>query len=189
MRPVPKGCGWLEVICGPMFSGKSDELLRRARRAELAGLRVVVCTPRLDTRHAGEVVSHDGGRRPATAIDAPAELLLNAREADVVCIDEAQFLDATLGGVVEQLVQSGTRVVAAGLDRDFRTLPFGPMPELLARAELVDKLRAVCHVCGEPATLSQRLLDGHPAPFDGPTLLIGGHERYEARCRAHFERG
>jgi thymidine kinase len=172
-----------------MFSGKSDEFLRRLRRAEIAGKRTSIFQPRVDTRHAGEVVSHDGLRRPAIAIYAPAELLTHARESEVVGVDEAQFLDDSLPGVVEQLVVQGRRVVIAGLDRDFRGQPFGPVPALLAQAEMVDKLHAVCQVCGRQATLTQRLLGGEPAPFSDETVVIGGHERYEARCRAHFVPG
>ena len=189
MPPVPEGCGWLEVVCGPMFSGKSDEFLRRLRRAEIAGKRTSIFQPRVDTRHVGEVVSHDGIRRPAIAIYAPAELLAQARESEVVGVDEAQFLDDSLPGVVEQLVVEGKRVVVAGLDRDFRGEPFGPMPALLAQAEMVDKLQAVCQVCGRQATLTQRLLNGEPAPFSDATVVVGGHERYEARCRACFVPG
>jgi thymidine kinase len=189
MPPVPEGCGWLEVICGPMFSGKSDELLRRMRRAEVANRKIVLLQPRVDTRHAGEVRSHDGLSRPAISVYAPAEILAHARDAEVVGIDEAQFLDESLGAIVEQLVTEGKRVVVAGLDRDFRGEPFGPMPALLARAEMVDKLHAVCHECGRQATLSQRLVNGKPAPLTDVTVLVGGHERYEARCRACFQAG
>jgi thymidine kinase len=189
MPPVPEGCGWLEVVCGPMFSGKSDEFLRRMRRAEIAGQRTGIFQPRVDTRHAGEVVSHDGMRRPATSIYAPAELLAHAGECDVVGVDEAQFLDDSLPSVVEQLVADGKRVVVAGLDRDFRGAPFGPIPALLAQAEMVDKLHAVCEVCGRQATLTQRLVNGQPAPFSDDVVVIGGHERYEARCRACFQPG
>ena len=182
--------GGIEVVCGPMFCGKSEELIRRLRRASIARLAVVCVKPSIDNRHsANDVVSHAGARLAARAIADPRELLELRGEADVVGIDEAQFFDVRLIGVCEDLAASGLSVICAGLDRDYRGLPFGPMPELLAVADRITKLQAVCVVCGGDATLSQRLVDGAPAPFDDATVVVGGAERYEARCRGCFERG
>jgi thymidine kinase len=181
--------GGIEVVCGPMFCGKSEELIRRLRRAAIARLAVVCVKPAIDDRHAAnDVVSHAGSRLAARAIADPRELLELRGEADVVGVDEAQFFDARLIGVCEDLAASGLSVICAGLDRDYRGLPFGPMPELLAIADRITKLQAVCVVCGGDATLSQRLVDGAPAPFDDATVVVGGAERYEARCRGCFER-
>jgi thymidine kinase len=181
--------GGIEVVCGPMFCGKSEELIRRLRRAAIARLAVVCVKPAIDDRHsANDVVSHAGSRLAARAITDPRELLELRGEADVVGVDEAQFFDARLIGVCEDLAASGLSVICAGLDRDYRGLPFGPMPELLAIADRITKLQAVCVVCGGDATLSQRLVDGAPAPFDDATVVVGGAERYEARCRDCFER-
>jgi thymidine kinase len=180
--------GGIEVVCGPMFCGKSEELIRRLRRASIARLAVVCVKPAIDDRHsAHDVVSHAGARLAARAIADPRELLELRGEADVVGVDEAQFFDARLVGVCEDLASSGLNVICAGLDRDYRGLPFGPMPELLAIADKITKLQAVCVVCGGDATLSQRLVDGAPAPFDDATVVVGGAERYEARCRGCFE--
>jgi thymidine kinase len=173
-----------------MFSGKSEEMIRRLRRAEIAGQRVVIFKPQIDDRYdATDVVSHAGARMRAVPIASVAEISLHAQGFDVVGIDEAQFLG---GGVVTaalELAERGTRVVVAGLDQDFRRLPFGPMPELLSHAEFVDKLQAVCHRCGGPATTTQRLVDGLPAPYSGETVVVGAAEQYEARCRGCHEPG
>src|SRR5581483_1714710 len=161
-------------VCGPMFSGKSEELIRRLRRAEIAGQRALIVKPRIDDRYdIGHVVSHAGAKMRAVAVARPSEIAGLADGYDVVGI--------------ETLVTRGARVVAAGLDQDFRGLPFGSMPELICRAELVDKLQAVCHRCGGPATMTQRLLDGRPAPADGATIVVGALDSYEARCRACHE--
>jgi thymidine kinase len=190
MRLVPTGSGWLEVVCGPMFSGKSEELMRRMRRAEIAGQRCVLLKAALDERyHADAVVSHEGLQRPARRVASGAELLHAAAGSEVVGLDEAQFLAGDIVPAIERLVAGGARVIVSGLDRDFRGEPFPPMPELLARADLVDKLQAVCHVCGGPATLTARLVDGRPAPRDDATVVLGGAERYEARCRRCFAAG
>jgi thymidine kinase len=187
--PRTRRLGAVEVVCGPMFCGKSEELIRRLRRAAIARLAVVCVKPAIDDRHdANDVVSHAGARLAARAIADPRELLELRGEADVVGVDEAQFFDARLIGVCEDLAASGLSVICAGLDRDYRGLPFGPMPELLAIADRITKLQAVCVVCGGDATLSQRLVDGAPAPFDDATVVVGGAERYEARCRGCFER-
>jgi thymidine kinase len=185
IRTQPHRGGWLEVVCGPMFSGKSEELIRRLRRAEIAGQRTLIVKPAIDDRYdVGHVVSHAGVKMRAATADSSAEVLRLARGYDAVGIDEVQFYDDGIVRVVDELVGGGARVVAAGLAQDFRALPFGPMPTLLCVAEFVDKLEAVCQRCGGPATLTQRLLDGAPAPLDGATVQIGAHDSYEARCRA-----
>jgi thymidine kinase len=167
-----------------MFSGKSEEMIRRLRRAEIAGQRVLLFKPRIDDRFdVADVVSHAGVRMSAVPVDGVADIVARARGCEVVGIDEVQFFE---GGVVEAalaLADGGVRVIAAGLDQDFRRLPFGPMPELLSRAEFVDKLQAVCHRCGGPATTTQRLVEGRPAPYSGDTIVVGAAEQYEARCR------
>jgi thymidine kinase len=190
IRIPPERGGWLEVICGPMFSGKSEEMIRRLRRAEIATQRVVIFKPRIDDRYdASDVVSHAGIRMRAVAVSSVPELLTRARGFDVVGIDEVQFFEAAIVPAALGLADRRARVVASGLDRDFRRLPFGPMPELLAHAEFVDKLQAVCHRCGGPATTTQRLVDGRPAPYSGETVLVGAAEQYEARCRDCHEPG
>jgi thymidine kinase len=180
--------GSIEVVCGPMFCGKSEELIRRLRRAAIARLAVVCVKPAIDVRHSADnVVSHAGARLAARAIADPRELLELRGEADVIGVDEVQFFDGRIVAVCEELAASGINVICAGLDRDYRGLPFGPMAELLCRADKVTKLQAVCVRCGNDATLSQRLVNGEPAPFDDATVVVGGAERYEARCRACFE--
>jgi thymidine kinase len=189
IRHNPSG-GWLEVICGPMFSGKSEEMIRRLRRAEIAGQRIVIFKPRIDDRYdAADVVSHAGARMRGVPVASVSELLGRAEGYEVVGIDEVQFFDADVVGAALRLADSGVRVVAAGLDQDFRRLPFGAMPDLLAHAEFVDKLQAVCHRCGGPATTTQRLVDGSPAPYSGDTIVVGANEQYEARCRDCHEAG
>jgi thymidine kinase len=173
-----------------MFSGKSEEMIRRLRRAEIAGQRVVIFKPRVDDRYdAADVVSHAGVRMRGVAVGSVAELLARARGYEVVGIDEVQFFEAAVVDAALGLASDGARVVAAGLDQDFRREPFGPMPLLLAHAEFVDKLQAVCHRCGGPATRTQRLVDGRPAPYSGDTVVIGAAEQYEARCRDCHEPG
>ena len=190
IRIPPQRGGWLEVICGPMFSGKSEEMIRRLRRAEIAGQRVVIFKPQIDDRYdATDVVSHAGARMHAVPITTVAELTERATGCDVVGIDEAQFLGDGVVSCALGLADSGTRVIVAGLDQDFRRLPFGPMPALLSHAEFVDKLQAVCHRCGGPATTTQRLVDGRPAPYSGDTVVVGAAEQYEARCRGCHEPG
>ena len=185
IRTQPHTGGWLEVVCGPMFSGKSEELIRRLRRAEIAGQRTLIVKPQIDDRFdVGHVVSHAGARTRAVTAAASADVQRLARGYDAVGIDEVQFFDAGIVEAIDALVQGGARVVAAGLAQDFRGLPFGMMPTLLCVAEFVDKLEAVCHRCGGPATRTQRLVDGEPAPFDGATIQVGALECYEARCRA-----
>ena len=184
IRIPPRQGGWIEVVCGPMFSGKSEEMIRRLRRAEIAGQRVVIFKPRIDDRYdAADVVSHAGVRMRGVPVASVAELVARAQGFEVVGVDEAQFFAPAIVDAALALAEGGARVVAAGLDQDFRRLPFGPMPDLLALADFVDKLQAVCHRCGDPATLTQRLVDGRPAPYSGDTVVIGAAEQYEARCR------
>jgi thymidine kinase len=178
--------GSIEVICGVMFSGKSEELIRRVRRGVIARRKVQVFKSHLDSRYAGlySVTSHDGTEFEASPVDSAAEIFRLARpESEIVAIDEAQFLDRDIVKVATLLADRGVRVILAGTDTDFRGEPFGPMGELMAVAEVVDKLQAICVVCGEPACRNQRLLDGKPARYDSPTIMVGGRESYEARCR------
>ncbi|MBA2458649.1 MAG: thymidine kinase [Gemmatimonadales bacterium] len=178
--------GWIEVISGVMFSGKSEELIRRVRRGIIARRQVQVFKSHLDSRYAGlySVTSHDGTELDASPVDSAAEILRLARqEAEIVAIDEAQFLDPDILPVAGILAARGVRVILAGTDTDFRGEPFGAMGALMAVAEVVDKLQAICVVCGDPACRNQRLLDGRPARYDSPTIMIGGRESYEARCR------
>src|SRR5438045_1588385 len=190
IRLLPNRGGWLEVVCGPMFSGKSEELIRRLRRAEIAGQRALIVKPDIDTRYdVGHVVSHAGARMRAVAARTSEEVSRLAQGYDAVGIDEVQFFDDGIVEAIDGLVAGGARVVAAGLAQDFRGLPFGAMPTLLCVAEFVDKLEAVCHRCGGPATMTQRLVDGQPAPFGGETIQVGALDSYEARCRACFEPG
>ncbi len=185
IRTQPQRGGWLEVVCGPMFSGKSEELIRRLRRAEIAGQRALIVKPLVDTRYdVGHVVSHAGAKMRAVTARNGAEVERLAGGYDAVGIDEVQFFDDGIVDAIENLVCNGARIVAAGLAQDFRGLPFGAMPTLLCVAEFVDKLEAVCHSCGGPATMTQRLLDGQPAPFGGATIQVGARDSYEARCRA-----
>jgi thymidine kinase len=178
------------VICGPMFSGKSEEMIRRLRRAEIAGQRVVIFKPMIDDRFdASDVVSHAGIRMRGVPVRSVAELVSRAQEFEVVGIDEVQFFEPAIVPAALDLADRGARVVAAGLDQDFRRLPFGPIPELLSHAEFVDKLQAVCHRCGGSATTTQRLVDGKPAPYSGETVVVGAAEQYEARCRDCHEPG
>jgi thymidine kinase len=190
IRIPPQRGGWLEVICGPMFSGKSEEMIRRLRRAEIAGQRVVIFKPRIDDRYdMADVVSHAGARMRGVPVSSVAELHARAQGFEVVGIDEVQFFEPSVVAVALQLADTGARVVAAGLDQDFRRQPFGPIPDLLSHAEFVDKLQAVCHRCGGPATTTQRLVDGKPAPYSGETVIVGAAEQYEARCRGCHEAG
>jgi thymidine kinase len=181
--------GGIEVITGSMFSGKTDELIRRLRRARIARQKIQVFKPSLDTRFAeGKVTSHAGTEFDATPVERAARIRdLIDDGTTVVGIDEAQFFDAEVIGVAKALAQRGLRVLVAGLDTDFRGEPFGPMPDLLAEAEHVDKLHAICMVCGGDASRTQRLIDGKPARYDEPVVVVGASELYEARCRIHHE--
>jgi thymidine kinase len=178
--------GWIEVISGVMFSGKSEELIRRVRRAVIARRKVQVFKSHLDARYAGvyAVSSHDGTVVEAEPVQHAMEIMERLRpDTEMVAIDEAQFLDAGVVTVANALADRGVRVVLAGTDSDFRGEPFGAMPQLMSAAEIVDKLHAICVVCGGPATRNQRLVNGKPAAYDSPTIMVGGHESYEARCR------
>lgn len=178
--------GWVEVVSGVMFSGKSEELLRRVRRALIARKRVQVFKSHLDDRYGGvfRISSHDGSELEAHPVSNSVQIAeLVHSDAQVIAIDEAQFLDDGVVDVVNDLADRGVRVIVAGTDMDFRGEPFGPIPRLLAVAERIDKLHAICVVCGDLATRNQRLIDGSPAPAEGPTIHVGGAESYEARCR------
>ena len=184
MHNMPSS-GWIEVVCGSMFSGKTEELIRRVRRAQIARQKVQVFKPALDTRYAvREVTSHNGMQVEAVSVENTAQLrALIQPGTTVVALDEAQFFDDDVVILCEELADLGTRVIVAGLDMDFRGEPFGPMPMLMARAERVDKLQAICLVCGGPASRTQRLINGQPAAYDDPVILVGASEVYEARCR------
>jgi thymidine kinase len=178
--------GSIEVVAGVMFSGKSEELIRRVRRAMIARKKVQVFKSHLDDRYAGvfAVSSHDGRTVEAVPVDSSAQIAQQLNTlADVIAIDEAQFLDLGIVPLVTDLAARGYRLILAGIDTDFRGEPFGPMPQLMAVADSVDKLHAICVICGGPATRTQRLIAGKPAPYDSPTIMIGGQESYEARCR------
>lgn len=184
-----KQSGWVELICGSMFSGKSEELIRRVRRATFGNLSVRVFKPAIDNRYAEEsVVSHNGTSILARPVDSSADILNYIDEnIDVIGIDEIQFFDEQIVEIVDELANRGYRVIVAGLDTDFRGEPFGPMPALMALSEIVTKLNAICPVCGSPASRTQRLIDGEPASYDDPIILVGASESYEPRCRHHHE--
>jgi thymidine kinase len=179
--------GSIEIITGSMFCGKTDELIRRLRRATIARQKVQVFKPAIDTRYAIEKVkSHAGTEFAAVPIPSAAEIMNHLDpEATVIAIDEAQFFDDEIIVIAQSLAEKGLRVIVAGLDTDFRGEPFGPMPVLMAQAEQVDKLQAICMVCGEPASRTQRLINGYPARYDEPVVVVGAAELYEARCRLH----
>lgn len=188
------GRGWIEVICGGMFSGKTEELLRRLRHIKHARLHHMVFTPQSDTRYDSErVVSHIGTKLEAQPVNNIQDVLavINQQpDLQVVAIDEIQFLEndpAETVQVCQQLADQGIRLIVAGLDQDFRAQPFPPIPDLMAVAEYVDKLMAICTRCGNYAGRSQRLINGHPASFDAPTIAVGGEELYEPRCRDCYQ--
>ncbi len=181
--------GSIEVICGSMFSGKTDELIRRLRRATIARQKVQVFKPAIDNRYAiQKVTSHAGSDYAALPIqhanDLPKYL---DPETTVVGIDEAQFFDDEIINIAQGLADQGIRVIVAGLDTDFRGEPFGCMPVLMAQAERVDKLQAICMTCGEPASRTQRLVNSAPANYYDPIVIVGASELYEARCRLHHD--
>ncbi|NUQ37550.1 MAG: thymidine kinase [Caldilineales bacterium] len=188
-RHLRPSSGWIEVICGSMFSGKTEELLRRLRRAVIARQSVQLFKPAIDNRYGlATIASHNGLRWEGEVVETAAELLARVRsDATVVAIDEVQFFDVAVIPVCNQLAQQGLRVIVAGLDTDFRGEPFGPLPALMAQAEMVDKLHAICMKCGGEASRTQRLIDGRPAFYEDPVVLIGASEAYEARCRACHE--
>ncbi|EJD69336.1 thymidine kinase [Bacillus sp. 916] len=186
---IMKQSGWLELICGSMFSGKSEELIRRVKRATYAKQEVKVFKPAIDNRYSEEaVVSHNGTSMTSHVISSSAEIWDHISEStDVIAVDEVQFFGESIIGDLSSLADKGYRVIAAGLDMDFRGEPFGVVPNLMAVAESVTKLQAGCSVCGSPASRTQRLIDGKPASYDDPVILVGASESYEARCRHHHE--
>jgi thymidine kinase len=179
--------GSIEVICGSMFCGKTEELIRRLRRATIARQKVQVFKPVIDSRyHRKKVTSHSGIDVDALPVTSPQDILEKlSPETTVVGIDEVMFFDHSVIQVVEDLAERSIRVIVTGLDMDFRGEPFGCMPDIMARAERVDKLQAICMVCGGPASRTQRLVDGQPAHYDDPVVIVGAAEMYEARCRKH----
>lgn len=179
--------GRIEVICGSMFSGKTEELIRRVRRAIIAHQEVQVFKPVIDDRYGIQrVSSHNGQNVEAIPVPDAASILTQLhRKTTVVAIDEVQFFDAGIVQVVNQLADKGIRVILAGLDMDFRGEPFGAMPALMCIAEEVTKLQAICVICGDAGTRTQRLVNGEPAHYDDPIIMVGAQEAYEARCRKH----
>lgn len=178
--------GWIEVICGSMFAGKTEELIRRIKRIEFAKKEVIVFKPKIDNRYSDdEVVSHNDKRAKSVNVQNSREIdeYLNGSHPYAIAIDEVQFFDRGIIDVCEKYANNGVRVIVAGLDKDFRGEPFGVMPDFLARGEYVTKLTAICQKCGEPATRTQRLIDGRPASFFDPIVLVGAKESYEPRCR------
>ena len=182
MSLTPINSGWIEVICGTMFSGKTEELIRRLRRAQIAKMSTTIFKPLVDTRYSDtQIVSHNQMKMDSRLVKSSAEILPLSQGSKVVGIDEAQFFDDDLLPVCKKLASNGARVIVAGLDTDYRGLPFGPMPELMCEADYLDKLRAICVKCGNPATYTQRRIK------DSEQILIGETDIYEARCRNCFE--
>lgn len=183
--------GWVEVICGSMFSGKSEELIRRIRQATYGNLSVRVFKPAIDDRFSDDaIVSHNGSSTIAYPVNKSEEILqyiAKDTDLDIVGIDEVQFFDEDIVDVVDELANQGIRVILAGLDTDFRGEPFGAMPKLMALSESVTKLNAICPICSSPASRTQRLINGKPASYDEPIILVGASESYEPRCRHHHE--
>lgn len=176
--------GWIEVVCGSMFSGKTEELIRRLKRAKIANQKVVVFKPKIDTRYDSvKVVSHDTNAIDAIPVSSSNILLTVSEDVEVIGIDEAQFFDANLVSVVQELAARGKRIIIAGLDMDYRGEPFGPMPDLLAIAEYITKVHAICSACGNLASYSFRTV------LDNETVLLGEKESYEPRCRSCFLAG
>ncbi|MEI6775887.1 MAG: thymidine kinase [Chloroflexales bacterium] len=183
--------GRIEVICGCMYSGKTEELIRRMRQVQIARQSCRIFTPRLDTRYSSShVASHSGARLEAVPVSSIREVIAGSEDIQVIAIDELHFLEDSPEVIVaacQTLADSGRRVLVAGLDQNYRAAPFPAMSHLMALAEQVDKLYAICVRCGAYATRSQRLIDGHPAPADAPTIVVGGLDLYEARCRTCYE--
>ena len=178
--------GWIEVITGSMYAGKTEELLRRLRRIEYAKKTYLVFKPQIDNRYShDEIVSHNNTKTKSIIINHPAEIEEYVKNVHpyAIGIDEVQFFDRDIIDVCERLADRGIRVIVAGLDRDFKGEPFGVMPDLLCRSEYVTKLNAICQVCGAPATRTQRIINGKPAHYSDPIILVGAKEQYEARCR------
>ncbi len=179
---TPQKTGWIEVIAGCMFSGKTEELIRRLRRAQIARQEVAIFKPKIDTRYSNDhIVSHSELKIPSTVVENPSEILAAAGTAQVVGIDEAQFFDMSLVEVADQLANAGKRVIIAGLDQDYRGKPFEPIPQLLAVAEYITKTLAICMVCGNPADKTQRTTEA------SERVLVGAKDSYEARCRRCFK--
>ena len=182
MSLTPINSGWIEVICGTMFSGKTEELIRRLRRAQIAKMATTIFKPLVDTRYSDtQIVSHNQMKMDSRLVESSPEILPLSQGSKVVGIDEAQFFDNDLLPICKELASNGVRVIVAGLDTDYRGLPFGPMPELMCEADCLDKLRAICVKCGNPATYTQRRTK------DSEQILIGETDIYEARCRNCFE--
>ena len=174
--------GWIEVICGSMFSGKTEELIRRLRRAEIAKLSISIFKPKIDSRYdEGHIVSHNKIKMMSFVINEPRDIIDASKDNDVVGIDETQFFDNSIIEICKKLASNKKRVIVAGLDTDYRGLPFGPMPQMMCEAEYIDKLRAICVICGNPASYSQRTSD------DSDQVVIGELDKYEARCRNCFQ--
>ena len=182
MTLTPKNSGWIEVICGSMFSGKTEELIRRIRRAEIAKMNTIIFKPNIDNRYSSNhIVSHNQSKMESILVEDINEILENSTEMDVIGIDEAQFFSNELIPVCKKLAKDNKRVVVAGLDTDFKGIPFGPMPALMCESDFLDKLRAICVKCGNPASFSQRITK------DSKQVLIGETDVYEARCRNCFK--
>lgn len=182
MRNSPKNTGWIEVICGPMFSGKTEELIRRLVRAKIAKQTVTIIKPSLDNRYSEDyIVSHNQRKIKSIAINDIKDIEKLCKDSNVVGIDEAQFFDNELISICKNLAKEGKRVVIAGLEKDYKAVPFGPMPELLVDAEFVTKVNAICMQCGDPANFSQRITS------EENQVVIGEIDKYEARCRKCFE--
>ena len=177
--------GWIEVISGCMFAGKTEELIRRINVLSYAKKNIIVFKPKIDNRYSdSEIVSHSGAKVPCLVVEKAQDILKKIEaDTEVVAIDEVQFFDKDIVEVCEYLADKGIRVMVVGLDKDFRGESFGVMPELLTRAEFVTKLTAVCAKCGAPATRTQRLVNGKPAGFEDPIVMVGADESYEPRCR------
>ena len=177
--------GWIEVISGCMFAGKTEELIRRINVLSYAKKNIIVFKPKIDNRYSdSEIVSHSGAKVPCLVVEKAQDILKKIEaDTEVVAIEEVQFFDKDIVEVCEYLADKGIRVMVAGLDKDFRGESFGVMPELLTRAEFVTKLTAVCAKCGAPATRTQRLVNGKPAGFEDPIVMVGADESYEPRCR------
>jgi len=180
-----------ELICGPMFSGKTEELIRKIRRFEYGGKKVVVFKPKIDDRYIlSDVVSHNGTRITSVPVGSAADIMTYVRnndKIDVIAIDEIQFLDKYIIQLLQVLIKKGYKIIATGLDKNFRREPFGPMPELLAMADAVSKITALCSVCGKEAAYTQRVIKGKPAKYDSEEIVVGEADKYEARCLDHHE--
>ena len=182
MTLTPKDAGWIEVICGSMFSGKTEELIRRLRRAQIAQMPTIIFKPQIDSRYSEtHIVSHNKLKLESHLVNTPQEILEMAVNVSVVAIDEAQFFNDSILEVCKTLASQGKRVVVAGLDTDYRGVPFGPMPQLMCEADYLDKLRAICVKCGNPASYTQR------TSLDSEQVVIGELDKYEARCRNCFQ--